>query len=312
MTTRRASNFLLLLSALLCRHTLLAATGTAGTIDTYAGSDAVFSDAGQPATSAHLVTPTGIAFDAKGNVYFSVAGLAAVLKVSAATGVISVVAGNGLSSGAGDGGLAVGASLAHPAGLAFDSAGNLYIADTATSTVRKVDTNGIITTVAGGSTAGFAGDGGAATSAQLNAPMGVAVDAAGNLYIAEFSNNRVRKVSANGIISTVAGNSGSWYPGCGDGGPATNAFLNHPTGVAFDASGNLYIADYDLNGIREVFLYAGYPTLILGNIGAINAGNYSVVITSSYGSVTSAVATLTVAAPAIITGQPASARLPPI
>jgi secreted PhoX family phosphatase len=116
-----------------------------GTINTYAGSDALFAGGGQAATSAQLVNPNNVAVDAQGNVYFSDGGLAMVLRV-ATNSIISVVAGNGLSSGGGDGGLAVGASLGYPAGLAFDSSGNLYIADTDASRVRKVDTNGIITT----------------------------------------------------------------------------------------------------------------------------------------------------------------------
>src|ERR1035441_5743330 len=136
-----------------------------GTINTYAGSDALFAGAGKPATAAQLVAPNNIAVDSQGNIYFSDSGLSQVLKV-AANGVISIVAGNGLSSGGGDGGLATGASLAYPAGLAFDSSGNLYIADTYNSNVRKVDTNGIITTMAGdGGASGFAGDGGPATKA---------------------------------------------------------------------------------------------------------------------------------------------------
>ena len=265
-----------------------------------------YSGDGGAATNANLNNPSGVACDAYGNLYIADAGNNRIRKV-ATNGIITTVAGNGSMSFSGDGGAATNASLNFPIGLACDAYGNLYIADTYNTCIRKVDTNGIISTVAGKGVSGyFSGDGGPATNASLDLPFGVACDAYGNLFIADTDNERIRKVDSNGIISTVAGNSGNWYPGCGNGGPATNAFLNHPTGVAFDASGNLYIADYDLNGIREVFLYAGYPTLILGNIGAINAGNYSVVITSSYGSVTSAVATLTVAAPAIITGQPAS------
>jgi sugar lactone lactonase YvrE len=280
---------------------------TNGILATVAGkSGNSYSGDGGAATNANLNNPSGVACDAYGNLYIADAGNNRIRKV-ATNGIITTVAGNGSMSFSGDGGAATNASLNFPIGLACDAYGNLYIADTYNTCIRKVDTNGIISTVAGKGVSGyFSGDGGPATNASLDLPFGVACDAYGNLFIADTDNERIRKVDSNGIISTVAGNSGNWYPGCGNGGPATNAFLNHPTGVAFDASGNLYIADYDLNGIREVFLYAGYPTLILGNIGAINAGNYSVVITSSYGSVTSAVATLTVAAPAIITGQPAS------
>jgi hypothetical protein len=185
--------------------------------------------------------------------------------------------------------------------------GNLFIADSFNERVRKVDANGIITTVAGGST-NF-GDGGVATNAWLYLPMAVAFDATGNLYIADMWNNRIRKVETNGIINTVAGNGEyiGFQPGgySGDGGAATNSSLYNPQGMTFDVSGNLYIADEANQRIRKVLLFAGYPTLTLNNVGTNNAGNYTVVITSPYGSVTSAVAALNVAvsAPQIVTGD---------
>jgi uncharacterized protein (TIGR03437 family) len=222
-----------------------------GTIKTYAGSDALFADAGRPATAAHLVNPNYIAFDAQGNLYFSDSGLAIVLKVST-SGVISVVAGTGLSTGGGDGGLAVGASLGYPMGLAFDSAGNLYIAERDASDVRKVDTNGIITTVVGtGGQGGFSGDGGPATKALIQGPAGIAVDSSGNLYIADNGNNRIRMVTAStGIITTIAGSSTTGF--AGDGGPATKATFLLPTGIAVDSSGNVYIADTYNHVIRKI------------------------------------------------------------
>lgn len=223
-----------------------------GTINTYAGNDALFDDAGQPATSAHLVGPNNIAIDAKGDVYFSASGLSMVLKVTAGTGVISVVAGTGLNSGGGDGGYAVGASLDFPSGLAFDAAGNLYIVDTYASNVRKVDVYGVISTVAGGQgAAGFSGDGGPATAALLTNPSGIAVDQSGNLYIADRGNNRIRMVTAaTGFITTIAGSSSTIYSG--DGGPAAKATLNLPTGIAIDSTGNLYIADQNNAAIRRI------------------------------------------------------------
>ena len=139
----------------------------------------------------------------------------------------------------GDGGQATSAQLNNPVGVAVDAQGSLYIADYANNRVRKVS-GGIITTVAGTGTAGYSGDGGQATSAQLNFPVGVAVDAQGSLYIADSGNYRVRKVSG-GIITTVAGTGTAGYSG--DGGQATSAQLNVPFGVAVDAQGNLYIAD---------------------------------------------------------------------
>ena len=151
-----------------------------------------------------------------GNLYIADTANNMVRRVS--NGVISNFAGTGTAGSSGDGSAATSAQLNGPQGLAVDSAGNLYIADTQNHRVRKV-TGGTISTVAGSGTAGFAGDGGAAGSAQLNLPFGVAVDAAGNLYIAEFGNNRVRKVAANGNISTLAGNwrerlQRRWRSGC--------------------------------------------------------------------------------------------------
>ena len=164
--------------------------------------------------------------DAAGNLYIADTANNVVRRVDS-NGVISNFAGTGTAGSSGDGSAATGAQLNGPQGLAVDSAGNLYIADTQNHRVRKV-TGGTISTVAGSGTAGFAGDGGAAGSAQLNLPFGVAVDAAGNLYIAEFGNNRVRKVAAGGTISTLAGNGVSGYSG--DGGQATSAHAQRPAG----------------------------------------------------------------------------------
>jgi len=162
--------------------------------------------------------------------------------------VIGTIAGNGSAGFSGDGGAATSAQLNLPGGIAVDSSGNLYIADGGNHRVRKLS-NGTITTVAGNGTAGFAGDNGAATSAELNDPVGVAVDSSGNLYIADAGNNVIRKVS-NGIITTFAGNNTLGYTG--DGGAATSAELNNPVGVAVDSAGNVYIADANNNAIREV------------------------------------------------------------
>ena len=164
--------------------------------------------------------------------------------------IIFPVAGTGIAGFGGDGGQAKLAMLNQPEGVAVDASGNLYIADTDNNRIRKVSPNGIITTVAGNGIAGFGGDNGPASQAQLNHPEGVAVDASGNLYIADTGNNRIRKVSPNGIITTVAGTGIAGFSG--DGGPATQAQLNQPEGVAVDASGNLFIADTDNDRIREV------------------------------------------------------------
>jgi hypothetical protein len=167
------------------------------------------------------------------------------------SGNITTVAGNGKCCGhTGDNGLATNAEIAAPYGLAIDASQNLYLSDITNNVVRKVDTSGNITTVAGNGTYGYSGDGGPATSAAMREPWGLAVDASGNLYIADRYNLRIRMVSNSGTITTVAGNGNCCYSG--DGGAATKAELYYPTGVAVDASGNLYIADIYNERIRQV------------------------------------------------------------
>lgn len=165
--------------------------------------------------------------------------------------VISTIAGNNTSGSSGDNGPATAAQLFQPAGIAVDSSGNIYIADAGNHRVRKVS-NGTITTYAGTGTAGFTGDGKAASSAQLNNPTGVALDSSGNLYIADAGNNVIRQVATSGTITTVAGNNTLGAGNTGDGGAATNAQLNNPVAVAVDSAGNLFIADANNNTIREV------------------------------------------------------------
>ena len=221
---------------------------------------------GGPATSASLNEPAGVAVDPAGNLYIADQFNDRVRKVSPG-GIITTVAGNGDLGFSGDGGPAVNASLARPTGVAVDAAGNLYIADQLNHRIRKVDTGGVITTVAGSGAAGidgggFSGDGGPATSASLAFPGDVVVDAAGNLYIADTYNQRVRKVSPDGIITTMAGSGPTGFDAGGfssDGGPATSARLNNPLGVAMDAAGNLYIADQFNERIRKV-LFAAAPS----------------------------------------------------
>ena len=184
-----------------------------------------------------------------------------VVNPSLAPQIIVSIAGNGSGSYSGDGGAATSAAINHPYDAIVDGSGNIYISDYNNNRIRKVNTSGIISTIAGTGSAGFGGDGGPATSAQLNHPGDMLVDVSGNLYFSDISNNRVRKVNSSGIISTIAGSSSAGF--AGDGSAATAAFLNNPNGLAIDGSGNLYIADCLNNRIRKVNM-VGVITTIAG------------------------------------------------
>jgi uncharacterized protein (TIGR03437 family) len=222
-----------------------------GVISTVAGNGtAGFSGDNGPASSAQLNLPQGIAVDSGGNLYIADTGNHRIRKVS--NGAITTVAGNGVMGFGGDSSPAINAQLKFPGGIAVDPAGNLYIADTSNHRVRKVS-NGIIATVAGNGTAGFSGDNGPAPSARLWFPEGVAVDSAGSVFIADSYNWRIRRVS-NGVITTVAGGAlpppEGGYFSIGDNGPATNAVLYYPAGIAVDTWGNLYLND--IGAVRRV------------------------------------------------------------
>ena len=239
----------LILCAALFAAAAVAQSSTSYRIDTVAGSRDVRDNG--PATAAWLRSPRGVAADGAGNLFIADTVNHRIRKVDSA-GVISTVAGTDSSGSRGDGGPAVDARLFSPHGVAVDGAGNLFIADTVNHRIRKVDSAGVISTVAGTGWTGSRGDGGPAVDARLNRPYGVAVDGAGNLFIADTDNHRIRKVDSAGVISTVAG-TGEFGGGfSGDGGPATAALLDRPYGVAVDGAGNLFIADTVNYRIRKV------------------------------------------------------------
>ncbi|MGH9939104.1 MAG: hypothetical protein ACREAM_22925, partial [Blastocatellia bacterium] len=217
-----------------------------GLITTFAGNGLIGVVDSVPATESSLNTPHGVAVDSNGNVYVADTGNNRIRKV-ARDGVITTIAGTGIEGFSGDGGPAVNANLNAPYGIAVDAAGAVYFSDFGNHRVRKINVSaGVIASVIGGGF-GFGGDGGPATAAKLNAPRGVAIDAVGNLFVADSENRRVRKVSASGVINTIAGNGerGVVYSGQ----PAINSPMISPKAVAVDPQGNLYITDFGVSKV---------------------------------------------------------------
>jgi sugar lactone lactonase YvrE len=209
-----------------------------------------------------LILPSAIVFDATGNLYFAETGNHVIRKLDL-TGNITTIAGTGTQGFFGDTGPATSAELDSPQGLALDNKNNLYIADTHNHRIRKLNlTSGIITTIAG-TTPGFSGDNALATAAQLDLPTALALDAAGNLYLADTGNHRIRKIAATtGIITTIAGTGTQGFSG--DTGPAISATIDSPTGLALDAANNLYLADTHNHRIRKITATTGIITTIAG------------------------------------------------
>jgi uncharacterized protein (TIGR03437 family) len=244
---------------------------TDGIIHTYAGDSypGFYGDSGNP-INAEFYGPQDVAVDGSGNVYVADTQNVRIRQITPSTGLITTYAGGGTTATVGtqkgvetngDKGTATSAIVQAPFALAIDSSGNLYFAQNSASTIRKVDTKGIITTVAGTGTSGFGGDGSTATSAQMNFPTGIAVDGSGNLYVADSLNLRVRKI-AGGNISTVAGNGVVSYGG--DNGSALKAQLNTPQGAAVDNAGNIYVADTLNHAVRKIDA-KGNITAVIGN-----------------------------------------------
>jgi sugar lactone lactonase YvrE len=236
-------------------ETIAAGTGKPG----YSGD-------GGPATSAELNGPSGLAADSAGNLYIADTDNHVIREIAASTGTITTYAGDGTNGYTGDGGSATSGELAAPASLCVDPSGNLYIADTADNVVREVvNSTGYLATFAGTGVEGYTGDGGAASAATFGGFIaGIACDGSGNVFISDTDNYVVREVSAStGDISTVAGDGTAGYSG--DGGSATSAELTYPTGLTLDSSGNLYVADQDASVVREVSASTGDISTVAGN-----------------------------------------------
>ena len=246
-----------------------------GVITTVAGNGVWgFSGDNGPATAAELDGPSGIAVDSAGDLFITDGGNDRIREVNHATGVITTIAGDGIRGHTGDNGPATAAALDEPFGITLDAAGDLFIADSGNNRIREVNhATGLITTVAGNGTAGYGGDNGPATAAELYRPSGIAVDAVGDLFIADSGNNRIREVNhATGVITTVAGNGTAGFSG--DNGPATAAELGYPNGIAMDSAGDLFIGDSSNNRIREVNHATGVITTVAGNgIGGFSGDN---------------------------------------
>lgn len=211
-------------------------TASTGNISTLAGGGTTSPGDGGVATDSVLTTPNGVAVDGSGNVFISESGPGEIRQIDT-KGIINVIAGTGTPGFSGDGSTATKAQLWNPLGMALDSSGAIYVADESNQRIRKIS-SGNIATVAGNGLGNFAGDGGPALMAQINTPLGIAVDSTGDIYFSDSANHRARKIAPDGTISTVAGNN------AGD--------LMQPAGVAVDASANLYIADAQANVIRKV------------------------------------------------------------
>ena len=235
---------------------------SSGVISTFAGNGtAGFAGDGSAATAAELNGPAGICLDTSGNMYIADVSNNRIRKINS-SGIISTIAGNGTSGFSGDGAAATSAQLSFPEDVKVDAAGNVYIADVNNHRIRKINTSGTISTIAGNGTAGFSGDGFAATAANLNTPKGVAVDTSGNIYIADYANNRIRKVDTSGTISTIAGTGVSGYNG--DGMAATSAQLGSIYSVSVDSAGNVYIPDESNARVRAINSTTGIISSIAG------------------------------------------------
>lgn len=235
---------------------------TSGIVNTIAGTGTIgFTGDGGPATSARLNTPTGLVFDVAGNLYFADQYNHRIRKISPA-GIITTVAGTGSAAYGGDGGPATAASLSFPNFLSLDNSGNVLITDNGNHRIRRLTPGGIITTIVGNGVSTFAGDGGQATNASIYYPGEAMMDAAGNIYVSDNINNRIRLVNTSGFISTFCGTGAGTF--CGDGGPAISACINGPVDIAIDGAGSLHISDLANNRIRKIVFSNTPPQFVEG------------------------------------------------
>jgi Secretion system C-terminal sorting domain len=216
------------------------------------------------ATNAQLQVPEGICLDTAGNMYISDGYNRRVRKVTASTGIITTIAGNGTIGHSGDGGAATNAQLGGPWGVFIDKNNNVYICDGIENNIRKVSSAGIISTIAGTGVAGYSGNGGPATNAQVNTPAMIATDSSGNIIFSDGSNHAIRKIDAiTAVITTIAGNGSYGY--LGDGGPAFNALLYYPAGIFVDGHNNIFLADALNYVVRKIDGVSGIISTVVGS-----------------------------------------------